>query len=95
MSEQKNNHGLKGGEFLTKETDPQNVFIPEDITEDQRMMADSAKDFIEKEILPKLDAIDNQEPGLTIKLMEQAGELGLLRASVPEEYGGTTHRCKT
>ncbi|MDP1994389.1 MAG: acyl-CoA dehydrogenase, partial [Ignavibacteria bacterium] len=72
MSEQKNNHGLKGGEFLTKETDPLYVFTPEDISEDQRMMADTAKDFIEKEILPKLDAIDNQEPGLTVKLMEQA-----------------------
>ncbi|MDP3147499.1 MAG: acyl-CoA dehydrogenase family protein [Ignavibacteria bacterium] len=86
--ELKNNHGLKGGEFLTKETDPVNVFTPEDISEDQKMMADTAKDFIEKEIWTKLDAIDNQEPGLTVKLMEQAGELGLLGASVPEEYGG-------
>lgn len=79
---------LKGGEFLIKETDPQIVFIPEDLSEDQRMMADSAREFVEKEILPKLDAIDKQEPNLTVKLLEKAGELGLLGTSVPEEFGG-------
>ena len=79
---------LKGGEFLTKDTNPQDVFIPEEITEEQKMMADSAKEFVEKEILPKLDAIDHQEEGLTIKLLEKAGELGLLGTAVPEQYGG-------
>ncbi len=79
---------LKGGEFLIKETDPQIVFIPEDLTEDQRMMANSAREFVEKEIWPKLDAIDKQEPNLTVSLLEKAGELGLLGTSVPEEFGG-------
>jgi alkylation response protein AidB-like acyl-CoA dehydrogenase len=79
---------IKGGEFLTKDTNPQEVFIPEEITEEQKMMADSAKEFVEKEILPKLDAIDHQEEGLTIRLLEKAGELGLLGTAVPEEYGG-------
>jgi len=80
--------GLKGGEFLIKETDPQTVFIPEELNEEQRMMAEAACDFIEKEILPKLDAIDNQEEGLMIALLNKSGELGLLGAAVPEEYGG-------
>jgi alkylation response protein AidB-like acyl-CoA dehydrogenase len=79
---------LKGGEFLIKETDPQSVFIPEELNEEQRMMAEVAHDFVEKEILPKIDAIDKQEPGLTESLLEKSGELGLLGAAIPEEYGG-------
>jgi len=79
---------LKGGEFLVKETDPQMTFIPEELSEDQKMMADAAAEFVEKEITPNLDKIDKQEPGLTVKLLEQAGELGLLGVSLPEEYGG-------
>jgi alkylation response protein AidB-like acyl-CoA dehydrogenase len=79
---------LKGGEFIIKETDPESIFIPEDLSDDQKMMADTAKEFVDKEIWPKLDAIDKQEPNLTTSLMEKAGELGLLGTSVPEEYGG-------
>jgi alkylation response protein AidB-like acyl-CoA dehydrogenase len=79
---------LKGGEFLVKEADPESIFIPEDLSEDQRMMADSAKEFVDKEIWPKLDAIDKQEPNLTTGLLEKAGELGLLGSAIPEEYGG-------
>src|SRR3989339_1491954 len=88
MSEETTTKVLLGGEFLIKDSDPQSVFIPEEINEEQKMMVETAGDFVKNEILPKLDAIDNQEPGLTVKLMEQAGELGLLGASVPEEYGG-------
>jgi len=80
--------GLKGGEFLIKETDPQTVFIPEELNEEQRMMVEAASDFVEKEILPKLDAIDKQEEGLMVALLDKSGELGLLGAAVPEEYGG-------
>jgi alkylation response protein AidB-like acyl-CoA dehydrogenase len=79
---------LKGGEFLIKEADPESIFIPEDLSEEQKMMADAAKEFVDKEIWPKLDAIDKQEPGLTVSLMEKAGELGLLGSAIPEEYGG-------
>ncbi len=79
---------LKGGEFLIKEADPESIFIPEELSEDQRMMADAAREFVDKEIWPKLDAIDKQEPNLTTSLMEKAGELGLLGTSIPEEYGG-------
>jgi alkylation response protein AidB-like acyl-CoA dehydrogenase len=80
--------GLKGGEFLIKDTDPQTVFIPEELNEEQKMMTEAAGEFVEKEIWPKLDAIDKQEEGLTVSLLQKAGELGLLGVSIPEEYGG-------
>lgn len=79
---------LLGGEFLIKESDPQSVFIPEEINDEQKMMVETARDFVQSDIWPKLDAIDKQEPGLTVSLMEKAGELGLLGTSIPEEYGG-------
>jgi alkylation response protein AidB-like acyl-CoA dehydrogenase len=80
--------GLKGGEFLIKDTDPQSVFIPEELNEEQKMMNEAAREFVDKEIWPRLDAIDKQEKGLTVRLLKQAGELGLLGVSIPEEYGG-------
>ncbi len=79
---------LLGGEFLIKESDPQSVFIPEEMNDEQKMMVETARDFVKNEIWPKLDAIDHKEPGLTVSLLEKAGELGLLGTSVPEEYGG-------
>jgi alkylation response protein AidB-like acyl-CoA dehydrogenase len=79
---------LKGGEFIIKETDPQSVFTPEDVSEEQKMMAETARDFIDKEILPNVEEIDKQNFDLVIQKFEQAGELGLLGTAVPEEYGG-------
>ena len=79
---------LLGGEFLIKDSDPQSVFIPEEINEEQKMMVETAGEFVKNEIWPKLDAIDHKEPGLTVSLLEKAGELGLLGTSIPEEYGG-------
>jgi alkylation response protein AidB-like acyl-CoA dehydrogenase len=87
MSEEKSNL-IKGGEFITKETPPETVYIPEDINEEQKMMIDTVNDFVEKEIWPRLDAIDNHEPGLMEKLLKQSGELGLLGTFVPDEYEG-------
>ena len=79
---------LLGGEFLIKDSDPQSVFIPEEINEEQKMMVETVGEFVKNEIWPKLDAIDHKEPGLTVSLLEKAGELGLLGTSIPEEYGG-------
>ena len=78
-----NNKTIKGGEFLIKETDPRNVFIPEDFDEEQRMIADTCADFIKQEIEPNLERIEKQEEGLSKLLMEKAGGLGILGVSVP------------
>lgn len=80
---------LKGGEFLIKETDAQDIFIPEQFTEEQLMIAETCSDFLKAEIHPILDEIDNSDgPELMSSLMDKAGELGLLGTAVPEEYDG-------
>lgn len=79
---------LKGGEFLIKETNAQDIFIPEQWNEEQQMIAQSCTDFLAQEVWPNLDKIDAQEEGLTVKLLDKAAELGLLGLNVPEEYGG-------
>lgn len=79
---------IKGGEFLIKETQAENIFIPEQFNEEQLMIAQTCKDFLAQEIWPNLDKIDKQEEGLTVKLLDKAAELGLLGLSVPEEFGG-------
>ena len=80
---------IKGGEFLIKETLAHEVFIPEEWNEEQKMIAQTCYDFIKQEIWPRLDEIDTQkDPTLMPKLMDKAGELGLLGTSVPTELGG-------
>jgi alkylation response protein AidB-like acyl-CoA dehydrogenase len=79
---------LIGGNFLLTETDADLVFTPEDLSDDQRLMAETAEKFMDKEVMPNLDALERQEEGLTLKLFRRAGELGLLGMEVPEEYGG-------
>ena len=79
---------LKGGEFLVAETEAQDVFIPEEFSEEQRMMAQATQDFVSKEIKPIMDRIDSMEPGLMPAIMNKAGELGLLGVSIPEQYDG-------
>ncbi len=79
---------IKGGEFIIRETHASEIFIPEEFTEEQKMMAVATQDFINLEITPNVERIDSLEPGMMPSLMEKAGELGLLGVSVPEEYGG-------
>jgi len=79
---------ITGGEFLVKETSPEDVFIPEELDEEQRMIGESCKDFLETEVFPVVDRIDAQEEGLMRSLLEKSGELGLLGISIPEEYEG-------
>ncbi|MFZ9045989.1 MAG: acyl-CoA dehydrogenase family protein [Cyclobacteriaceae bacterium] len=81
-------NALRGGEFLVRETAPQDIFIPEEFTEEQKMMASATQDFIDKEITPIVDRMDSLEEGLMAGLMDKAGELGLLGISIPEQYGG-------
>lgn len=79
---------LKGGEFLVKESEAKDVFIPEEFTEEQTMIAQTCSDFLESFVYPNLDRIDSQEEGLMKHLLQKAGEFGLLGISVPAEYEG-------
>ncbi len=80
---------LKGGEFLIKETAAGQIFIPEEFSEEQQMIAETCRDFLKTEIHPILEEIDSAKtPELISSLMDKAGELGLLGTAVPEEYGG-------
>ncbi|WP_299991217.1 acyl-CoA dehydrogenase family protein [uncultured Pontibacter sp.] len=84
----KNKATVRGGEFLIKETDPQDVFIPAEFSEEQHMMAQTCLDFVREEVTPLLERLDNHEEGLMEGLMKKAGELGLFAVSMPEQYGG-------
>ncbi len=79
---------LKGGEWMIKESSPADTFIPEEFGEEQLMIKDMCNQFLDAEIYPNLDRIDDLEPGLMKSLLTKAGEQGLLATSFPEEYGG-------
>ncbi|HEX8546039.1 MAG TPA: acyl-CoA dehydrogenase family protein [Cytophagaceae bacterium] len=79
---------IRGGEFVIKDTDASDIYIPEERDEEQRMMADMAKDFLNAEVIPHMDRIDQQEGGFMEGLLNKAGELGLLATSIPEKYNG-------
>ncbi len=78
----------KGGEWLVRESDPEESFIPEAFNEEQRMVKDLCLSFLDTEVLPLIDRIDKLEEGLMPSLVEKAGDQGLLGVSIPEEYGG-------
>ncbi len=79
---------IKGGEFLVKTTEAQDIFIPEEFSEEQRMMAQATQDFVEKEVDPNVERMDSMEEGFMAGLLDKAGELGLLGISIPEAYQG-------
>lgn len=79
---------IKGGEFLIRETEADEIFIPEEFTEEQKMMAEATKEFINHEIKANVDRMDSLEEGFMSAALDKAGELGLLGISIPEEYGG-------
>jgi alkylation response protein AidB-like acyl-CoA dehydrogenase len=84
-----NKSSIQGGEFLIRETSAHEVFIPEEFSEEQKMMAQACSDFIEAEITPNATRIDSmKEPDLVPAIFKKAGELGLLGITVPEQYGG-------
>lgn len=79
---------LRGGQFLVKETKSEDVFTPEDFNEEQKMMRDSVKEFVEREIWPNKEEFEKKNYALTEEIMRKAGELGFLGVAVPEEYDG-------
>ncbi|WP_461533557.1 acyl-CoA dehydrogenase family protein [Sinomicrobium sp.] len=82
------NNLLRGGQFLVRETNCEDVFTPEDFSEEQRMMRDTVKDFIDREVWPNKDRFEKKDYAFTEEIMRKAGELGLLSIAVPEEFGG-------
>jgi alkylation response protein AidB-like acyl-CoA dehydrogenase len=78
----------RGGQFLVKETKCENIFTPEDFSEEQIMMRDSVKEFVDKEIWPHKDRFEKKDYALTEETMRKAGEMGFLSIAVPEAYGG-------
>ncbi|MDA0973794.1 MAG: acyl-CoA dehydrogenase family protein, partial [Bacteroidetes bacterium] len=79
---------IRGGEFLIRDTRPEEIFIPEEFQEEHRMIEQSCRDFIEQEVLSHIVRIDAMEEGLMPSLLEKAGELGILAISIPESLGG-------
>lgn len=88
-------NAIKGGEFLIRPTKADDVFIPENWTEEEQMIAQMCDDFIQTEVLPVVERMDKMEEGLMPSLLEKAGELGLLGMSVPEDLGGLGVDFKT
>ena len=79
---------LRGGQFLVKESNCEDIFTPEDFTEEQEMMREAVKEFNDREIIAHRERFEKKVYALTEEVMRKAGELGFLGVSVPEEYGG-------
>lgn len=79
---------LRGGGFLLSETVPSQVFSPEDFTDEHRMIAETTKEFVEKEIIPNHKQLESKDYEIQRSFIKKAADLGLINASVPEEYGG-------
>ncbi|HEY6331408.1 MAG TPA: acyl-CoA dehydrogenase family protein [Blastocatellia bacterium] len=79
---------LKGGSFILEDHDPADIFTPEDLTDEHRMIGQTAREFMEKEVLPLDEEIEKKDLKLTVELMRKAATLGLLSIDIPEKYGG-------
>src|SRR5256714_14023490 len=79
---------IVGGSFLIEERTPEEVFTPEDFTEEHRMIADTARQFMDGEVRPRVDDLEKKDWSLARELVRKGAELGLIGATVPEEYGG-------
>jgi alkylation response protein AidB-like acyl-CoA dehydrogenase len=79
---------VKGGSFLIEQRSPAEVFTPEDLSDEQRMIGETTREFIDNEVLPQIDAMEKHAWEISRELIAKAGELGVLGATIPEEYGG-------
>lgn len=79
---------IKGGAFLIEDRTPGEIFTPEDFTDEQRMIGDTTREFVDNEVRPNLEAMENHAWEIARELLKKAGELGLLGSTIPEEYGG-------
>ncbi len=79
---------IKGGAFLIEERQPEEIFTPEDFTEEHRMIADTTRQFIDNEVVTRIDELEKHDWKLSRELISKAADLGLIGANIPEEYGG-------
>jgi len=79
---------IQGGSFLIESVSLDDVFTPEDFTEEHRMIAETAEQFVENEVVPRIDELEAKKEGVNEELLKKAAEIGLLGASIPEAYGG-------
>ncbi|MBW3111039.1 acyl-CoA dehydrogenase family protein [Bacillus sp. MCCB 382] len=79
---------IKGGSFLIEDVSFEQVFTPEDYSDEQKMIAKTTEDYVLNEVVPVIDNLENHEFDHSVRLLKEAGDLGLLGADVPEEYGG-------
>src|ERR1700694_4935085 len=78
----------RGGSFLVESCTPEDVFSPAELTDDQKLIGQTAEEFIRNEVVPAISDLEQHKPGLLPQLLKKAGEIGLLGGGVPEEYGG-------
>jgi len=78
----------KGGSFLLESAAPADIFTPADLSDDQKLIGQTAEEFVIKEVLPLAKDLENKKPGLMAELVRKAAELGLMSGGTPEEYGG-------
>src|SRR5258708_4580728 len=81
-------HIVKGGSFLIEEQTPESIFTPGDFNEEHRMIADTTRQFMDAEVVPRISELENKDWKLARELVKKAAELGLVGANIPEEYGG-------
>src|SRR5260370_15376294 len=79
---------VKGGAFLIEERTTDEIFTPEDFTEEHRMIAETTRQFIDNEVVPHIDDLEHHDWKLARDLVKKAADLGLIGANIPEEYGG-------
>jgi alkylation response protein AidB-like acyl-CoA dehydrogenase len=79
---------IKGGSFLIESRAPEEIFTPEDITDEHRLIAETAQEFVDREIAPRVKDIEEKKPGLLRELLKKAAEVGLCATDVPQKFGG-------
>src|ERR1700730_4840670 len=79
----------RGGAFLTTASRPEDIFTPADLTDDQRLIGQTAEEFVQKELTPEIPALEQHKEGLMARMLKKAGEIGLLGGAIPEVYGGS------
>ena len=79
---------VQGGAFLIEDRTPEEIFTPEDFTEEHRMIAETTRQFVDNEVIPHIDELEKHDWKLARELIKKAADLGLIAANIPEEYGG-------